>query len=113
MDRLRDADLDALFRGSPRQEIFGHVAYLYLNLHDGNGNWQSVRPGDHSIVLQSGTNVIKDDMLCIRTEAAYMGRETCSEVYRNPGGSPDTSDEFIRTDLYTLRRFSIKQMVME
>jgi adenylate cyclase len=112
-DRLRGADLEALFRGSPRQEILGRVAYLYLNLHDGDGNWRSVRPNNHSIVLQSGTNVIKGDMLCVRSEAVYMGRETCSEVYRNPDGSPKTNDEYLRTDLYTLRRFSIKPLENE
>ena len=108
-DRLRDADLRALFRGSPREEINGLDFVGSTYLHDGDGNWREVAPSNHAIVLASGTNVIKGDMLCLRSEAVYMGREICSEVYRNPGGSPETHDEYLRTDLYRARySFSIK-----
>jgi len=42
-----------------------------------------------------------------------MGRETCSEVYRNPDGSPKTNDEYLRTGLHTLLRFSMKPLEKE
>ncbi len=110
-DRLHDADLKVLFRGSPREEISGGSgpgAYSYL--HDGDGDWRAVVPSNRSIVLFSGTNAIKGNMLCLRSETRQMGREYCNAVYRNPDGSPETKDEYLRVNLRGLWRFSIKPL---
>ena len=105
--RLRNAELQALYRGRPTKEIGTHPRRgRYEAPHDGKGNVTAKMGGG----LVVGTSMIERDMLCFRVNTNFMRRKYCGEVYRNPKGSPQTNDEYVRINLYGKWRFSVKPL---
>jgi hypothetical protein len=49
-------------------------------------------------------------MFCNQLPAFAMGRQYCGEVYRNPQGSAEANNEYIRIDHRGRWRFSIKPL---
>ena len=107
--RLRQAELETLFLRGPFKEIgTSPSGRRYESLYDGKGNWTYKIVGAASLIV--GTSVIEQDVHCIRTNATLMGRKYCGEVYRNPGGSPQTNDEYVRMNCLGKWRFSVKPL---
>jgi adenylate cyclase len=50
--------------------------------------------------LISGTASLDGDLFCTRSPAVLLGRRQCSPVYRNPGGTADTQDEYVYPNTY-------------
>jgi len=101
--RLRNTELQALYRGRPTKEfVTSPFGNRYQVLHDGKGNYTSKTAGG----LAVGTLVIERDMVCYRSNVTVMGRKYCGEVYRNPKGSPKTNDAYVRINLWGLWKFS-------
>ena len=107
-------DLKALFLGRP-WVVTGTSARgtPLAGLSDGSGDYRWVEASDHTRTKSAGTLTIERDMVCFRIEAVLMGRRYCSEVYRNPGGAADASNEYRRVDLWGAQEFSIKSLEEE
>jgi len=56
--------------------------------------------------LLSGKAFIKNDELCEQFEGFTRGLEFCGPVYRNAGGTPSDSNEYVYVNPLTVRRFS-------
>ena len=113
-ERLRNADLEALFLAgsheivgtTPNMQEYGMGASggvrepfsgtRFVDLSTSDGKWQRVAPADHSMVYYTGEHAIEGDLVCRRSDALFMGRKHCSEVYRNPTGTPEANDEYLR-----------------
>jgi adenylate cyclase len=57
--------------------------------------------------LTAGKVVFRDNLMCMQTGALALGREFCSPVYRNPGGSRQGQDEYVFPDVATVWYFSV------
>jgi hypothetical protein len=103
--RLRNAELQALYRGRPKKE-FGTTPFgsRYELLYDGKGNVTAKTVSGPLV----GTYVIERDRLCHRNNMTLMGRKYCGEVYRNPKSSPQTNDRYIRINLWGAFRYSFQ-----
>ena len=103
--------MDALYRRGPFREVgTGPFKVRFERPSDGKGtfSWEGRYGSIH--FRRPGTSVIEGDMLCMRIEAHTMRRKYCSEVYRNPVGSPRTNDEYIRINYWGKFRFSVKPL---
>ena len=60
--------------------------------------------GRTSLLL--GTMRLYDDMVSINYQAAMLGREDCGIVYRNPDGTHEQENEFVRVALGEVYFFS-------
>ena len=61
----------------------------------------------NSIIV--GTFTLADDLFCTQSAGVLLGRKFCSPVFRNPGGSAETRDEYVYPDSTTVRYFSVAQ----
>jgi adenylate cyclase len=57
--------------------------------------------------LTAGKLLFRDNLMCMQTGALAIGREFCSPVYRNPGGSSEKQDEYVFPDVATVWYFSV------
>jgi adenylate cyclase len=57
--------------------------------------------------LRTGTARVHQGMLCVRFPAALLGREDCGYVYRNPNGSADAHNQYVRVALGQIYYFSV------
>ena len=55
----------------------------------------------------TGNITFEGDLLCTRSAAVLLGRRFCSPVYRNPGGSSETQDEYVFPDYISVWYFSV------
>jgi adenylate cyclase len=62
----------------------------------------------NEISLLTGTAWLDDDRLCIDFPAALILREDCGYVYRNPEGTTDSQNEYVRVGLGEVFFFSVK-----
>ena len=75
---------------------------------DGKGNFTgSTKTRAGKKIPLVGTFTVKNDTLCLRAESTLMGRAYCSEIYRNPDGTAEQSNEFIRIGIWGKSTFSI------
>ncbi len=59
-------------------------------------------------LLLTGTARIEGDLLCVEFPAAVLGRRDCGYVYRNPRGTPQEHNEYLRVALRAIYHFSVK-----
>ncbi len=110
-NRLRNEDLKALFFGHPWVATgISSRGTPSASLSDGDGNYRWVEADNHTKTKSHGTLTVERDMVCFRIDAIQMGRKFCGEVYRNPDGSADESDEYSRVDFWGTHKFSIKPL---
>ncbi len=57
--------------------------------------------------FQTGSAKLEDDMLCHRFDNAVLNNYTCGYVYRNPGGSAASLDEYVVVMPDSLRYFTL------
>jgi TolB-like protein/class 3 adenylate cyclase/cytochrome c-type biogenesis protein CcmH/NrfG len=57
--------------------------------------------------LQTGTARVHRGMLCVTFPAAMLGREDCGYVYRNPNGSANAHNQYVRVALGQIYYFSV------
>jgi len=55
-----------------------------------------------------GNAWIEGDQFCVRFSADLLGRDDCGSVYRNPNGTADERNEYVRVALGNLYYFSLK-----
>jgi hypothetical protein len=69
--------------------------------------------GDFAVRAPTGMIVGKftldQDFFCTQSAGIMLGRNFCSPVYRNPGGSAETRSEYVYPDSTTIRYFSVAQ----
>lgn len=70
----------------------------------------SCRPtgGGNDATNRTGTARIEGDLLCVEFPAAVLGRRDCGYVYRNPRGTPQEHNEYVRVALRAIYHFSVK-----
>ena len=86
-----------------------------------NGHLQNGAPfvmqlgsnGDFAVRTQTrmavGRFTPEQDLFCTQSAGVLLGRKFCSPVFRNPGGSAETRDEYVYPDSTTVRYFSVAQ----
>ena len=57
--------------------------------------------------IQTGTYAIRDDKVCQRIQGSTLDNEMCGYIYRNPGGTAESQNEFIIVTPNSLRYFSL------
>jgi adenylate cyclase len=57
--------------------------------------------------LRTGSVSVEGNMLCQRSEAYLMGRKHCGYLYRNPGGAPESRDEYVYVNADAFYGFSV------
>lgn len=57
--------------------------------------------------LTAGKILFRGDLMCMQSGALAIGREFCSPLYRNPGGSRERQDEYVFPDVATVWYFSV------
>ena len=69
--------------------------------------------GDFAVRTQTrmavGRFTLEQDLFCTQSAGVMLGRKFCSPVYRNPGGSAETRNEYVYPDSTTVRYFSVAQ----
>ncbi len=58
-------------------------------------------------MLLTGAVQIDGDLLCIEIPGAVLGRRDCGYVYRNPQGTPQEHNEYVRVGLRAVYHFSV------
>jgi adenylate cyclase len=59
--------------------------------------------------IQTGTISIRQDMLCQRFDGTALNKELCGYVFRNPGGTSETQDDYVASLPASLRYFTVTQ----
>jgi len=109
--RLKNADLKALFFTGPVHwhRISPRLTHNTMGQYDGRGNFSLInRTRSGKEIPISGTITVKNDMLCSRSESTNLGREICSEVYRNPEGSAEGHNEYFSVSFWGKSFFSVE-----
>jgi hypothetical protein len=55
-----------------------------------------------------GTTRVEGNSLCVIFSSSLMGREDCSYIYRNPGGTREEQNEYVRLSLGTVFYFTAR-----
>jgi tetratricopeptide (TPR) repeat protein len=122
IDALRDAGIPEWpygFHGSPADRLdeaairnlavdklwvgHQHSGAPFLMQIDARGDY--AQRGSQG--LTAGKVLFREDLMCMQSGAVAIGREFCSPVYRNPGGSRQSQDEYVFPDLTTVWYFSL------
>jgi adenylate cyclase len=122
LDAMRDAGLPELpygFSGRPEDRLDGKairalaVDKVWIGRQKDGAPFlmQVSAKGDYAQRgprgMMVGKIAFEDDLMCMRSEAVAMGRKFCTPVYRNPGGSSETQDEYVFADIATIWYFSV------
>ncbi len=60
----------------------------------------------NNVSLMTGTAWIEGGMLCVHFPATLVSRKSCSYVFRNPEGAPETGDEYVQVGVGNVLYFS-------
>ena len=52
---------------------------------------------------------VEEDGLCYDIPAVPLSRRFCGRIYRNPDGTPDERNEYVRVDIFDVHHFSLKE----
>ena len=55
-----------------------------------------------------GTAWVEEDMFCVKFRSNMLGRKDCGYVYRNPNGTRDAQNEYVRLALGNLYYFTVE-----
>lgn len=55
----------------------------------------------------TGNGRVEGDLWCIKVDEGLPEREYCVPIYRNPSGSRDERNEYVRPDVYDIHQFSV------
>ena len=59
-------------------------------------------------LLLTGTARIEGDRLCLEFPGAVLGRDDCGYVYRNPKGTSEEHNQYVRVGLRAVYYFSVE-----
>lgn len=62
----------------------------------------------HSSLL-TGNFDLQGNLLCVKYPGTLLGREDCGHVYRNPDGSPDQRNQYVRVSIGDVYYFSVAE----
>ncbi|MDZ7829785.1 MAG: winged helix-turn-helix domain-containing tetratricopeptide repeat protein [Halofilum sp. (in: g-proteobacteria)] len=60
----------------------------------------------HSSLL-TGSFDLRDNLLCVQYPGTLLGREDCGQVYRNPDGTPEQRNQYVRVSIGDIYYFSL------
>jgi len=58
--------------------------------------------------MMTGTTRINGNSFCVQFSSSTQGREDCGYIYRNPEGSPDEQNEYVRLSLGSVYYFTVR-----
>lgn len=79
-----------------------HGGFPFVMQVDAHGDYAQRGPQG----LTAGKITFEDDLMCMQSGAMAVGRKFCCPVYRNPGGSSASQDEYVFADVATVWYFS-------
>jgi hypothetical protein len=68
----------------------------------GRGDWRSF-----AFSYDSGRSWIEGDLLCSQWETVHKGLKYCGTVFRNPEGTPEMKDEYVKITDFGIIPFSM------
>jgi tetratricopeptide (TPR) repeat protein len=121
LDALRLAGLSEWpygFQGDPEHRLKGDAidaltfGRTWIGERTGFGSFMQYTDAKGAFVERgpshrlAGTASRKGDLLCLETPGVLLGRPHCGPIYRNPGGTPESQDEYIYLNAYLAKRFT-------
>jgi hypothetical protein len=82
--------------------VFGHTmtgvnSFLSVWFHDFGKDGQVTSRGPGAAdTYDTGSCWVEDDLLCCTWKTGFRGQTLCDPIFRNPDGTPQMRDEFIR-----------------